>query len=274
MREQTGMKANSSMQSGIRTVGECLYVLPRYLLPAELQNILDRYGVRVIRELPEGLAVSLVYDDNGVALRDFSSSAKPVRGDFVSGRCGYRLATMTGTAQPLLKAIGFKRNKVNLRVLDATAGLGVDGVSMAVAGCSVCMLEKSRIMSVLLEDALRRAGMVSDLKELSSAVNERIILKSGDSIDFFAGVTRNNFDVIYLDPMFPERQKASKVKKEMEMAKMVAVAADNAEEILRAALETPVKRVVLKRPLKSPVLEKGFSAQIKGKSIRFDIYLR
>ena len=57
-------------------------------------------------------------------------------------------------------------------------------------------------------------------------------------------------DVVYLDPMYPERQKSAAVKKEMAyFHELVGLsAAQNDEALLHAARETAKKRVVVKRP--------------------------
>ena len=55
-------------------------------------------------------------------------------------------------------------------------------------------------------------------------------------------------DVVYLDPMYPERRKTAAVKKEMAyFHDLVGVAQDEAE-LLDAALDTAKKRIVVKTP--------------------------
>ncbi len=236
-----------------------------------------KYGFNIINsvgELNGDTQSFLVYDVGGLSLSNASNNKERVQVDFLKGRSGYRLSTMINTAQPVLKAIGFNKDRIGLKVLDATAGLGVDGMIMATAGCSVMLLEKSTIMVAMLEDGFRRVAEDIDATELEEIVVRRVQLKNIDSIEYFPKIIKGEYDVIYLDPMFPERKKSSKVKKEMQLAKFVADDEDNAHELLAAALQTPVKRIVIKRPLKAPLLKKGFSAQIKGKSIRFDIFLR
>ncbi len=237
----------------------------------------QRYGFTLIdsgvgpveREKPY-----LRYDREGLALINADNPKERVRVDFIRGRGGYRLSTMMHTAQPVLKAVGYNKERVRWRVLDATAGLGADAMLLAAAGCEVCLLERSAVMAGLLEDGLRRVELDSEAEELQKIIQERVVLHYADSLEFFHKVGAGEFEAIYLDPMFPERRKSSKVKKEMQLARFTTDSRDNAAELLAGALQTGVKRVVLKRPLKAPLLEKGVSAQVKGKSIRFDIYLR
>ena len=240
----------------------------------KLENKYDFNIIKSLDELDCGIPSFLLYDAGGLSLVNASNNKERVQVDFLSGRSGYRLSTMVNTAQPVLKAIGFNKGRVGLKVLDATAGLGVDGMIMATAGCSVKLLERSTVMVALLEDGFRRVAEDADAVELENILVSRVQLENTDSIEYFAKIDEGEYDVIYLDPMFPERKKKSKVKKEMQLAKFVATGEDNAQELLTAALDTPVKRIVIKRPLKAPLLRKGFSAQIKGKSIRFDIFLR
>ena len=82
-------------------------------------------------------------------------------------------------------------------------------------------------------------------------------------------------DVILIDPMFPERKKSAMVKGEMQFLQRFLGFDEDASHLLQAALDTGVKRVVLKRPPSAD--ESGSlkaSHSVKGKSSRFDIYLQ
>lgn len=244
----------------------------------------EKYGLSLCSDSEmnsSGGNAYLYLDAEGLALVNAANTRERIMVDFLGGRSGYRLATMSNTAQPVLKAVGFNKEKTGLRVLDATAGMGVDGMTLARAGCNVLLLEKSPVMAAMLEDAFLRVAAAaadpsadSSVIELSRVVAERIRLEFAESLRYFEGMDPSCFDVIYLDPMFPERKKSSKVKKEMQLARFVTDCEDNALGMLEAALATGVRRVVVKRPLKAPLLKKGFSAQIKGKSIRFDVFIR
>ncbi len=239
----------------------------------EAVKLSDKYGFMLSDDAAMTADISpvvLLLDVSGLSLVNKDDFKERVQVDFVNGRSGFRLSTMSNTAQPVLRAVGYNKQRLNWRVLDATAGLGVDGMTMAAAGCTVTMVERSTVMAALLGDGLRRAKD----DELLQEVCRRVELQRQESLKYLSGVEAAAFDVIYLDPMFPQRRKSSKVKKEMRLTRQVTIEEDNAEELLSAALATSVKRVVLKRPLKSPLLHSGISSQIKGKSIRFDIFLR
>jgi 16S rRNA (guanine1516-N2)-methyltransferase len=82
------------------------------------------------------------------------------------------------------------------------------------------------------------------------------------------------FDVIYLDPMFPERRKSALVKKEMRIFQDILGTDEDAATLLEQARAHCRSRVVVKRPSKAPVLgDSKPSYCVSGKSTRFDVYL-
>ena len=260
-----------------RESGEIPIVLASQEYQAHAFELCSAYGFTIFDSVGlDDISIGsyLFLGDEGLTLIGNTTAKERVRVDFLTGRSGYRLSTMSNTAQPALKAVGFNKDKMGLRVLDATAGLGVDGMLMACAGCCMTLLERSPVMAALLQDGIDRVFADNEATGLQEVISSRLKLLRGDSVEFFSKIEDGMYDVIYLDPMFPERKKSSKVKKEMQLAKFFTDSTDNAEELLIAALETPVRRVVIKRPLKSPVVKTGFSSQIKGKSIRFDVFIR
>ena len=81
-------------------------------------------------------------------------------------------------------------------------------------------------------------------------------------------------DVVYLDPMFPERQKSARVKKEQQILQMLATDATPPVQLLETALEVATRRVVVKRPRKAPCLtELSPSHCLTGKTVRYDVYV-
>jgi 16S rRNA (guanine1516-N2)-methyltransferase len=80
--------------------------------------------------------------------------------------------------------------------------------------------------------------------------------------------------VIYLDPMFPERRKSAKVKKNMFLLQRLLQDEVPSATLLRDTLPLARRRVVVKRSLHAGFLEElQPSFQLSGKSSRFDIYL-
>ena len=151
-------------------------------------------------------------------------------------------------------------------LIDATAGLGEDAILLAAAGFSVKMYEQNPTIAALLADAIERAA---DMPELSEIIS-RMELVNADSI----GALRNLEeppDVIYLDPMFPERKKSALVKKKFQLLQQLEMPCPNEEELLRAAIAARPHKIVIKRPAKGPDLA-GIKADysISGKAVRYD----
>ncbi len=171
--------------------------------------------------------------------------------------------------ESVVRAIGGSKS-LPLRIVDATAGLGQDSFILASAGFTVHMIEASPIVHALLEDGLRR-GASSSRPAVSQAC-ARLQLEQGDSGRVLSSMAE--VDIVYLDPMFPERRKAAKVKKNMQVLQQLLEAAPPSEGLLQLARQKARRRVVVKRPRHSEWLEgEKPSMDISGKSSRFDIYL-
>lgn len=207
---------------------------------------------------------------DGLSLRATGKKAPgPVMAEFVTGKAGYRRDHGGGSGQMIARAVGLQRTRQTLRVLDATAGLGQDAYVLAGLGCELQLLERSPVIHALLEDGLARAAASPEAAELTS----RMILLAGDSIHWLGEQSGPVADVIYLDPMFPHRDKSARVKKEMELFRPLVGADEDAADLLAAALEKAEYRVVVKRPRKAaPVDGPAPTTQLEGKSSRYDIY--
>ena len=81
-------------------------------------------------------------------------------------------------------------------------------------------------------------------------------------------------DVVYLDPMYPEKRKPALVKKEMRVFKGLVGNDPDAGDLLNIALKVAFGRVVVKRPAHADWLtEQKPDTSIMTKKNRFDIYL-
>ena len=85
-------------------------------------------------------------------------------------------------------------------------------------------------------------------------------------------------DVIYYDPMFPERDSSAQVKKEMVLFKQLIGADQDSLDFLATAVGIATQRVVVKRPHDAEplaLLEQGIERShfIDGGMCRFDCYL-
>lgn len=212
----------------------------------------------------------LFSDEHGLALQATGKGAPgPVRVDFASGKSGYRREHGGGTGQLVARAVGLQKTKVRLHVLDATAGLGQDAFVLAGLGCTMTLFERSPVIHALLADGLERGLLNPDI----AGILNRITLMEGSSIDWLQGAGTGAADVIYLDPMFPHRDKSALVKKEMQLFRPIVGDDDDAPALLAAALAVATYRVVVKRPRKAPAIEGPEpTTRLEGKSSRYDIY--
>lgn len=141
--------------------------------------------------------------DDGLQLQQLGDDAPgAVRVDFVEGAVAHRRLFGGGTGQMIAKAVGIQPG-VRPSVLDATAGLGKDAFVLASLGCELSLIERQPIIAALLEDGLARGR---DDRDVGSIV-ARMHLLTGNSIEIIRGWTAEPPQVIYLDPMFPHREK-------------------------------------------------------------------
>ena len=77
---------------------------------------------------------------------------------------------------------------------------------------------------------------------------------------------------VYLDPMFPERTKSAAVKKKFQLLHHLEQPCTDEESLVEAALAVHPRKVVIKRPVKGPLLA-GVkpSYQLAGKAVRYDV---
>ena len=191
-----------------------------------------------------------------------------LRFDLAQGEVALRAAKVSKSNEVVAKAIGCKSH-YRPKVLDATAGMGRDSLIMAMLGCEVIMHERNMAIYQLLNNALVR---LKESPEFNSDIFSRLSLYQKNSTDEIE--TKDNIDVIYLDPMFPERKKSALVKKEMRLFKLIAGEDPDADELLISSLQMKVKRIVVKRPKGAPCLaDKKPSHEIVAKKFRYDVYL-
>ncbi len=213
----------------------------------------------------------LVVTEDRIEVRQTDSMAGPVYSEFDAGPFGYR-KTLPLRRELLARAVGFKGRP--LEVIDMTAGLGRDAVLLALLGCRVTAIESHPVVFELLEDGLRRARRDQDMARV---IEQRLRLVRGDAVDYLASLPPGaRPDVIYLDPMFPPRTQSALVKKEMVLLSRLTGSCDDAGQLLRAALGTGCRRIVVKRPRGSPrlVVPGGPppAVEFAGRAARFDVY--
>lgn len=187
--------------------------------------------------------------------------------DFADAKLNYR-AQSSIRSQNIAKALGIKGG-VRPSVLDATAGLGKDAFLIASLGCSVALLERSTVVHALLRDGLTRSPYYDDE---TAATLKRMELRCADLLEIAQAVPQ--YDVVYLDPMFPARRKSAKVKKDMALLQHLLGHQSDGEQLLGAAKSLARKRVVVKRAKLSAHLSADKpDIEFKGSSSRYDVYL-
>ncbi len=169
-------------------------------------------------------------------------------------------------------------------MIDATAGYGEDAWLLASIGCRVLAVERNKLVSLLLGDAILGVG------EKQPAVLMRIEFINADSIELFKVMLTSrsneaddselpeevgNFlepDVVYLDPMFPSGRKTAE-RKPLTVLRWLVGNDKDAVDLFEKAMQVARGRVVVKRPLKAPCLgDRKPTHSHKGHVMRYDVY--
>jgi 16S rRNA (guanine1516-N2)-methyltransferase len=192
----------------------------------------------------------------------------PLFVDFLTPSFLRRVQQLSPRHELLARAVGLKTKTQTLQVIDATAGLGQDGMLLALLGCNVTLIERSPIIAALLQDGLQRAQ--SDAR----FANLALCLLTTDAITYLQSLNSADFpDVIYLDPMYPPRGKTALANKEMRYLRALVGEDNDANQLLALALTRARHRVVVKRRDHAPFLnEQPPDWQLQGKTVRFDVY--
>lgn len=218
-------------------------------MSGEAQRVAREAGL----ELREGAAGLALAGDGMELTCDLARLLPRLRPDRLGRELLVRAARVRGVAAPT--------------AVDATAGLGEDSLLLAAAGFTVTMYEKDPVIAALLQDALDRAANDPQL----SAIVERMMLVEGDSVAALRAMGAAP-DVVFLDPMFPERTKSAAVKKKFQLLHRLERPCEDERELLDAALAAGPRKVVIKRPPKGPCLA-GVkpSHAVAGKAVRYDV---
>jgi 16S rRNA (guanine1516-N2)-methyltransferase len=169
--------------------------------------------------------------------------------------------------QPLARAVGPKPRAV----LDATAGLCHDAALLACMGYDVTAIERSPIVHALLDDALARALKHPAFEPICRA---HLKLLAGDAKRHMADGD-DPPDVVYLDPMYPPKKRASALaRKPVRMLRTLVGDDPDADDLLPIALNCARQRVVVKRHAHAPHLADAAPTHaITSKLVRYDVYM-
>lgn len=236
--------------------------------PAIVPNLdtLNSISINRLNTLPEH-SFYLEYENDLLTLKH-SDSALTLCVDFNSHDIQNRIKPNAAKLD-LIKAIEGK-NKDKLHILDMTAGLGQDSFSLAARGHSINAIEQNPYVFLLLQDGLQRAQNNMHISEIS----HRISLYFANSTHFNHAHQVDKYDVIYLDPMFPERTKSAKVKKNMQLLHdLVGIDEQSNTLLFQQAKVLSPKKIVVKRPRLGDFIDNQKpTSQVIGKSSRFDVY--
>jgi len=229
--------------------------------------------------------MQLLFHDDLIELYDQQLNTT-ISIDFINGPLAHRQQFGGGRGQAIAKAVGL-RSGITPSILDTTAGLAGDAFVLATLGCPVTLIERSPVIFSLIEDAVQRAALS---ERFQTILRQGFHLINTDANDYISTALKSSTattdesdnrdikhvtppDVIYIDPMYPERKKSALVKKDMQVLQHLHGKDDNAAELLENALLFARKRVVVKRPVSAETLnERKPNTCIKSKKTRYDIY--
>lgn len=208
--------------------------------------------------------------DDILQLVQLDHAFNPLVIDFTSGKSRHRRIFGGGKNQPLARAVGIK-GQYFPDILDITAGLGRDAFVLATFGCQVRLLERSEVVVALLANALQRAGQDAEIMPII----QRMQLLQTDSMDYLRELPEVQYpSVIYMDPMYPHREKSALVKKEMRIIRDLLGDDMDSDDLLLTARKRARKRIVVKRPKGAAYLaDIKPHSQVASKNTRYDLYL-
>lgn len=227
------------------------------------KDMAEVFARRIGAEISEkpGPKLTILFHAKGVSLTGYGLS---YQGDFEN-----MLHRVTnGRLQHEMLVLAAKSDKPGRKAIDATAGMGEDAFLLAAQGYEVTLFEQNPVIAVLLKDALRRAKKHPVLKDIASRMN----LVQDNSVEGMSKLL-DPVDVIYLDPMFPARQKSSLINKKLQLIQKLEPPCSEETDLFDAAISASPSKIIVKRPLKSEFLAgRKPSYTLNGKAIRYDCY--
>lgn len=223
----------------------------------------EAFARRIGTEISEkpGPKLTILFHAKGVSLTGYGLS---YQGDFENML--HRVTNGRLQHEMLIRAA--KSDKPGRKAIDATAGMGEDAFLLAAQGYEVTLFEQNPVIAVLLKDALRRAKKHPVLKDIASRMN----LVQDNSVEGMSKLL-DPVDVIYLDPMFPARQKSSLINKKLQLIQKLEPPCSEETDLFDAAISASPSKIIVKRPLKSEFLAgRKPSYTLNGKAIRYDCY--
>ena len=215
--------------------------------PGEIKD-----GILVLSAGKDG--IKLTYGNMEVK-EDFSGMYARIRKNNLNGELLVKAARIPGMSPS------------ELTVADATAGLGEDSFLLAAAGYRVLLFEKDPVIYLLLKDALRRAADDPEIHDIAA----RMKCTESDSRTALGSITEKP-DIVYLDPMFPARQKSGLVKKKFQLLHLLEKPCTDEKDMMDAAFGADPGKIIIKRPLKAAAMaDVRPSYSLSGRTVRYDV---
>ncbi|EFC46441.1 predicted protein [Naegleria gruberi] len=216
---------------------------------------------------------------------------KPLSIDFMNENSNNLANRGISKSSALFKACSVKNRKAEqVTVLDATTGLGKDTNILSQLGFNLISCERHPLMSLMLRSSISRAkeeGYCKNILHLFTETDSRLLTSESFKETALP-------DVIYIDPMFTHTGTALP-KYDLQVLRQIMTLIDFEEihnpdfTVIDSAnyeksmvewalnLHPGIKRVVLKRPKKSPTIMEdkivhSYSDGPKG-DIRYDLYI-
>ncbi len=224
----------------------------------------------------------LIVDAENTTLEWGESPPTRLRLTFIEGKNRYRADNSKRRDETLARALGLGKSLspdklARYSVLDATSGLGRDAWTIASFGCSVIMMERCIWLQWMQREALTEALA----HPATQSCARRITLVQANAISWLEqGYASDVINAIYLDPMYPARNKSAAVKKDMQALQQLIGKDHDSNELLSVALRSAensgINRVVVKRPRGADPIENELGIKVhhqhESRNTRYDVY--
>ena len=147
-------------------------------------------------------------------------------------------------------------------IIDATAGFGSDTFDFVRRGKTVVAIERVEVAAIMLEAAACCLDHETGTLQVVC----------GDAIEKISSL--KTVDVIFLDPMFPDRDRhTAKPRKAQQFLRRLAGEDADGATLLQVARLHARGRVIVKRPRHAQPLGGTPDIVHQGKAVRYDVYL-
>ena len=160
----------------------------------------------------------------------------------------------------------------HLTVLFNSKSVSLTGYGLTYQGDFENMLHRVTNGRLQHEMLVRASKSEKPGRKAIDATAGMVKLTEGNSVKLMPALL-DPVDVIYLDPMFPARQKSSLINKKLQLIQKLEPPCSQETDLFDAAISADPEKIIVKRPLKSEFLAgRKPSYTLSGKAIRYDCY--